>query len=252
MFESIKRWISAEPIDPQWEGVADWAKEHGHAFKRAKDSQGFIIDGVFGESPWRLEWGPPQRAYITTQELRIRMELHLPADLQMLLLSRPLTEMLEGETFERYTQGTQTQIDVATPEEMRWLAMFSKSTQGLPRTVRSHFEAVASNPLTAVAWIDSTMAAQLELASQSWLIGTTPFVLITLRGRLYLRMQLDSPDPLVVAQAVALFDTAAQSALRVAGMGAEVIGEWPASGVSTSWQIHLEDSEPSEPNERGP
>ncbi len=245
MFEAIKRWMSAEPPGPDWAGVAAWAKEHQYGFKRAKDNEGFVIDGTFGDSPWRLEWGPPQRSYITTQELRIRMELHLPSDLQMLLLSRPLMEMLEGETFDRYTQSTQTQIDLSTPEEMRWLAMFPKSTLMLPKGVRTHFGTVASNPKAAIAWVDTVVAAQLELAAQSWLRDAPPFLLMTLRGRLYLRLQLDPPEPSAVAGAVALFDVAAQSAMRVAGMGHEGAAEWPSSGASTAWQTQLED--PGEP-----
>ena len=246
MFEAIKRWMSAEPRGPDWAGVAAWAKEHHHGFKRVRDNEGFVIDGAFGDNSWRLEWGPPQRAYITTQELRIRMELRLPSELQMLLLSRPLMEMLEGETFERYTESTQTHIDLSTPEEMRWLAMFPKSTQSLPKGIRTQFAAVSSSPQTAIAWVDAAVTAQLEHAAQTWLSDAPPFLLMTLRGRLYLRLQLDAPDPAVVGEAVALFDVAAQSALRVGGMGTDAGVDWPTSGASTAWQ-NLED-----PGERKP
>ncbi len=247
MFEAIKRWMSAEPPGPDWGHVAAWAAKQRYGFKRAKDSEGFIIDGAFGDSPWRLEWGPPQRSYITTQELRIRMELHLPADLQMLLLSRPLMERLEGETFERYTQGTQTEIDFSTPEEMRWLAMFPKATQSLPRNTRNHFGAVASgDPQIIASWVDAAVAAPLEQAAESWLSSAPPFVLMTLRGRLYLRLQLDPPEPSVMGEVLTLFDVMAQSARRVAGFGSDSGAEWPSTGASTAWQTQFE--EPHDPD----
>src|SRR5438093_8478212 len=87
MLDAIKRWISGGPPGPDWAGVSGWAQKQGYSFKRAKDDQGFVIDGAFGTRPWRLEWGPPQRAYIPTTELRLRMELQLPSDLQMLVMS---------------------------------------------------------------------------------------------------------------------------------------------------------------------
>ena len=69
------------------------------------------------------------------------MELKLPSDLQMMVLTRPLLELLERETFEHYTESTQTHIDISTPEEMRWLAMFPKVTLVLPKSIRGRFGA---------------------------------------------------------------------------------------------------------------
>ena len=55
---------------------------------RRRDDDGFVIDGQLDGTPWRIEWGPPQRTYIDGHELRLRMELGLPPDLQM-LVARP-------------------------------------------------------------------------------------------------------------------------------------------------------------------
>jgi len=241
MFESIKRWMAGDrPEGPDWSAVSAWASQHGHRFKRAKEEQGFVIEGAFGDRPWRLEWGPPQRAYIDTEELRIRMELKLPSDLQMMVLTRPLLELLERETFEHYTESTQTHIDIATPEEMRWLAMFPKVTLVLPKAVRGRFGAVGSNPQTTAAWVDGTFAQQLEQATQGLLASEPPLVLMTLRGRVYLRLELDPPDPLAIAQAVDLFHAAAQAALNVSGTAQEGQPEWPTT-ASTAWQSQLDD-----------
>jgi hypothetical protein len=246
MLDAIKRWISGGPPGPDWGGVSSWAQKQGYGFKRAKDDEGFVIDGTFGIHPWRLEWGPPQRAYIPTTELRLRMELQLPSDLQMLVMSRPLMETLERETFDRFTESNQTQIDVATPEEMRWLAMYPKvPLDELSKNARSHFGAVAVHPKTAAAWVDATVAEQLGQAAKTLLREDPPFVLMTLRGRVYMRLQLDDPEPTSVAQAVALFQAAAQAAQRVGSGSGDTSAGWPST-ASSAWQTQLtaEDSKP--------
>jgi len=68
---------------------------------------------------------------------------------------------------------------------------------------------------------------------------------MTLRGRVYLRLQLAVPEPAVLAQAVALFDAAAQSALRLADARRDRPGDAPSTGI-TAWQAQLDDSPDSE------
>jgi hypothetical protein len=250
MLNAIRRWISGGSTGTDWSGVSEWAQKHKHGFKRAKDDEGFVIDGSFDGRPWRLEWGPPQRAYITAQELRIRMELQLSSNLQMLVMSRALMELLERETFERYTQSNQTLIDVSTPEEMRWLAMFPKANLELPKSVKGQFGAVASDPHNALAWVGESFGLQLAHASLNLLRDQPPFLIMTLRGRVYMRLQLETPDPVLIGQAVDLFRAAAQSALHI-GMvvheSAPPSGDWPTT-ASTAWQTDLM---PEDPKDRG-
>jgi len=246
MLDAFKRWISGGPHGRDWSGVSVWAQQQGHAFKRARDAEGFVVDGSLDERPWRLEWGPPQRAYIQGHELRIRMELQLPSAVQMLLISRALMERLERETFERYTQSNQTLIDVSTPEEMRWLAMFPKTELAeLPKDLRQRFGAVASDPEAAWQWVDAPFAQQLGVAASRVLVGDPPFLLMTLRGRVYLRLQLEEPDAVAVGTMVSLFQAAARSALAMRG-GAHGAGEWPSTSSSTAWTELQPDDDPNE------
>ena len=76
--------------------------------------------------PWRLEWGPSQRPYIQGHELRLRAEMGLAPDLQLVLMNRALQETMEKAVFDQYVEGVQTRIDNQTPPEMRWLVMFPK------------------------------------------------------------------------------------------------------------------------------
>ena len=160
----------------------------------------------------------------------------------MLLLSRPLMETLERQTFEQYTANMQTQIDVSTPEEMRWLAMFRKVPLALPKDAKGRFAAVALNPAHAVDWTAGPLVERLTKLARGALVADPPLVLMTLRGRLYLRLQLAALDMAMVEAAVDLFETAAAQAVRVAGGLHEGPPAWPST-ASTAWetQIHPED-----------
>ncbi len=85
------------------------------------------------------------------------------------------------------------------------------------------------------AWLEGPLAQQLERLLGSVLQHDPPFVLMTLRGRAYLRLQLIDPDPAALAAALQLFECAVRQALRVAVHQVEPGQEWPNTG-STAWQ----------------
>jgi hypothetical protein len=240
MFEAIKRLMTRQaPAEPEWPAVRDWAKQQNMAFKRVRDEEGFVLDGQLDGKPWRMEWGLPQRQYIEGHELRLRMELGLSPNLQMLLLSQPLFEALERSTFESFTESTQTVIDHNTPEEMRWLVMFPKAPFKAAKGVRQHFHLIGSVPLEAANWVEGALALQFEEAATGFLQALPPFVLMVLRGRLYLRLQLPEPDVAVLTQAVTLFEAAALQALRTNAEVKDGAGAWEHSSGSTAWQTQL-------------
>jgi hypothetical protein len=243
MLESLKRLFSRPGSARDLREIEAWAKRHGHGFKRVRDEDGFVIDGRLEGKPWRIEWGPPQRAYIEGHELRLRMELDLPSDAQMLVLSRPLMDTLERKTFEEFTDNVQTQIGTKTPEEMRWLVMFPKLNLSHLKTLRAHFGAVASEPSAGLAWIEGPLANQLEHAAADWL-RDEPLVLMILRGRVYLRTQLAAPEPDAVAAALALFETAVAQAMRTVGDAVEPSADSGSNGSSTAWQSFPPEDEP--------
>ena len=243
MLESLKRLFAGKPAPAAaWADVAEWSARQALNFRRVREGEGFVIEGQLDDRPWRLEWGPPQRAYIAGRELRMRMELDLPGDLQMLLLTKPLMDLLERQTYESFTEGLQTQIDTGTPEEVRWLVMFPKANLNMYRALRSRLGAVSAVPSAVPQWLEGPLAQQLERALATLLQFDPPFVLMTLRGRLYLRLQLVDPDIGSLAAAVSLFETAARQALRASSQVGESGQEWPSTG-STAWQS-FDDSKP--------
>ncbi|MGS0757763.1 hypothetical protein ACVBEH_25740, partial [Roseateles sp. GG27B] len=62
----------------------------------------------------RIEWAASQRSYIRGNELRMRCELRLHSDLQMMVLCRQLMETLESAVFEAYTDTLKTRVDTDT------------------------------------------------------------------------------------------------------------------------------------------
>jgi len=249
MFDSIKRFFSKSVSERDLRSVFDWAKRSGHVMRRTKSDDGFVIDGALQGKPWRLEWGPSQRTYIEGCELRIRMELHLPQDQQMLLLSRPLMEALERQTYEQFVDNVQTQIDAQTPEEVRWLVMFPKVDLNGLNTLNARFEVVASQPEVGRNWIEGPLANLLEReALQGLLLEEPPFVLMTVRGRAYLRLQLTTPAVADISSALALFETAAAQAMRVAPKVADTASAWSAT-ASTAWQ-DLQSDQKVDPRKR--
>lgn len=215
MLGSIKAFFANQRLGPDFSEIAAWAKRRGHAFKRERDGLGFVIDGELEGTPWRLEWGPPQRSYIEGHELRVRMELGLPPDLQMLLMSRQLMELLEKQAFEKFTENNQTEMGGATPEETRWLVMFPKISLAGSKLPRGSFGGVSNLPHEGQAWLDGPLARALEGAAGTLLRHAPPLVLMTLRGRAYLRMQMAAADETHVAAALGLFETACSEAIRV-------------------------------------
>ena len=256
MLKALQRWLgprrAARPasrpvgVANAWQDVAEWAAQKGHTFKRTREGNGFVIDASLNSQPWRLEWGPSQRASISGHELRFRMELQLPSTLQMLVLNRTLLKSLERESFERYTEVNQTQVDVSTSEEMRWVAMFAASSLTAQRALRPHFAALSNPPSQVEAWLQGDLASALLLVGASVLPVDMPCVLMTLRGRTYLRMALPEPKAATLEAMSELFATACTEAIRVSTIGMDASATSPSvaghtlSPGTTALQTHIE------------
>lgn len=234
MLGGFKGFFANQGLGPDFSEIAAWAKRRGHTFKRERDGNGFVVDGKLEDQVWRLEWGPPQRPYIEGRELRLRMELGLPPDLQMLLMTRPLMEYLEKRAFEQFTQSNQTELGSATPEETRWLVMFPKISLAT-KMMRGTYGGVSSLPHEGPAWLEGPLAHALERAAGTLLRLQPPMVLMTLRGKIYLRMQLPQADETDVAAALALFETAGTEAIRVGKARGDEPVTWSTT-LSTAWQ----------------
>lgn len=262
MLDAFKRWMGRDdrPAPVDWSDTIDWATARGLDFRRERDDRGFVVEGRAGEHAWRLEWGPPQRGYLQGPELRMRCELGLPGDLQMLLVSSELAEALERDAFSRFTEQAQTEVDLDLPEEMRWLALYRRAPLARWKGLRGRLEAVAAVPDTVEAWVDDeAFAARLEKVlapvapdaaggvPERRARPLQPLVLMTLRGRLYLRTELADPHGPTMDAARGLFEQAigrldaARGALGARGGSRHASsrppeGDTDPCGTATAWQ----------------
>ncbi len=239
MLDGIKRWLgsSARTDATAWEGVAPWAESHQYGFRSVPD-EGFVVDGRLGATPWRMEWGPSQRPYIQGQELRIRSELGLGSELQLLVMNRMLAEQMEKAVFEQAVEGVQTRIDNQTPPEMRWLVMFPKLGGAEMGALKERWVALSSQKSWLQQWLDGPMAAALAAVRVD---EALPIVLMVGRGRLMLRVSQADTHVGQLQSWLRLFETAIREARRVASDSPESIS--PSQPPSLWQQSALPGSE---------
>lgn len=216
MFDALKRLIGSAPSpDTAGQVLAAWAKSEGLALKRVKDKAGggFVVVTPEG---WRVEWGASQRVYIPEQELRFRCDTGVSGDVQFILVTKVLAQMLESDVFARYTNAMQTQIDNTLPDEMRWLAMHQRIPLSPGTVLSRRFVLVGNAESVARKWLEDDMLSALEDAASSWWTDSLMLVLTLNRGILTLRM---AGQPLEVAQLKMvglLFAQATRSLRRIA------------------------------------
>jgi hypothetical protein len=244
-FKQVKHWFVARASSARWRSIHDWAEARNAQFRITRDGRGFLIEQPKAlPGSLRIEWGASQRAYIEGNELRMRCELRLHGDLQMMVLCRQLMDRLESAVFEAYTDTLKTRVDTDTPEEMRWLVMFPKFNQINSKLVRQRFGAVAVNKELISAWLDGELSEVLARASQDLLPEGLPVVLMTMRGNVYLRTSMPEPSLAQIQGLVKVLEVACREVQRVNEKLSDR-GPWPTT-TSIAWQSSRPDEDPAQ------
>lgn len=208
--QSALRAENASGITP----VSEWAGTQGFSYFHQDKGQGFLLTGQVRGKPWKLECGPSSRSYILGDELRARAELGVNGDAAVLIMNRPLKESLEKRAYAIYTDTLQTTADPSLPEEMRWLAMYEEfGWSSLVPDFWERYTVLADQRDHALAWIDSNLAELLLHWPQPGVSAQTPFILMLLRGKAYLRMQYSPGDIATLQHAAVIFTSACEAAL---------------------------------------
>jgi len=208
--QSALRAENASGITP----VSEWAGTQGFSYFHQDKGQGFLLTGQVRGKPWKLECGPSSRSYILGDELRARAELSVNGDAAVLIMNRPLKESLEKRAYAIYTDTLQTTADPSLPEEMRWLAMYEEfGWSSLVPDFWERYTVLADQRDHALAWIDSNLAELLLHWPQPGVSAQTPFILMLLRGKAYLRMQYSPGDIATLQHAAVIFTSACEAAL---------------------------------------
>lgn len=222
MWMRLKRLLSrpsTTPADAAVQVFTAWCKPHSLTLKRVKDrsGDGFVITSPQG---WRLEWGPSQRPYIIGPELRLRAQTDIASDVQLVLLSKVLSQKLESAVFSRYTHAMQTQVDQSLPDEMRWLAMHPRIPLSAHPGLSRRFHMVCNAPHVAQAMLEGPWADTMVKAADNWWSDALTLVVTVNRGRASLR----TPGvPITAAQLDFLlpYFTSLISALNAVAHGAD-------------------------------
>jgi hypothetical protein len=248
LLRALRSWKDDAPGQDQ--ALLRWAREQRFVIKRVRDGSGLVVLGAshgLGELPWRLEWGASQRTYIGGAELRMRMELGLPKDMHAMVLSERLRERLEAQTFEDWTNSNRTLVAQQTPEETRWVALYPTVKAFRAQRLARRMSLFCPQEDLARTWMSPAFESALLMACDSLLEGDAPFIVMLLRGRLYLRVQCAEPELRLLKAAVEVLEAAAQSASKAASAWtsshsgrSHSAGEssWLTSGLST-WNSEL-------------
>ena len=218
MLEGIKRWLTSSSSDARRsasvgvESFKGWSRSAQVQIRTPREGEGLIVDGKLGDAPWRLEWGESQRPYVLGRELRIRGEVSVPGELQIIVLNKVLQEAIEKTMFEQFVEGVQTRIDTETPAEMRWVVMYPKLKGSELGELRERYAAVSSMKPWLQQWLDGPLGAALLGLKVD---PTTAFVLMIGRGRLTLRPEVDEASPGSFEPHLRLFEIALREAQRV-------------------------------------
>ncbi|MDB5946076.1 MAG: hypothetical protein JWQ33_1102 [Ramlibacter sp.] len=225
MFERIKKALSREPRDDAKEtlgpashmaggAVSEWASTRGFGFSVSGDGGTLTLEGRIKGKRWRMELGPPSRDFIRGEEVRGRAELGIDEDAAVLILNRTLKEALEKKAYSIYTDQLQTTADPNLPEEMRWLSMYDEvGWDGLPHEFWKRYAVLADRRENALAWIDPALAAMMMDWPEPAPAAETPFMVMLLRGKAYLRMEYQPADMPTLQHAALIFTTACEAAL---------------------------------------
>lgn len=228
MFDRIKKALSREPREPREDAketlgppsqlaggaVSEWASTRGFGFSTSGDGGTVTLEGRVQGKRWRMELGRPTRNFIRGEELRGRAELGIDPNAAVLLLNRTLKEALEKKAYSAYTDDLQTMADPNLLEEMRWLAMYDEvGWNALPQAFRERYAVLADRRENALAWLGPALAAMMMDWPDPPPGAETPFMLMLLRGKAYLRMEYQPADMPTLQHAALIFTSACESAL---------------------------------------
>jgi hypothetical protein len=97
---------------------------------------------------------------------------------------------------------------------MRWLAMYDEvGWESLPQAFWGRYAVLADRRENALAWIDPALAAMMLDWPEPSPTLETPFMLMLLRGKAYLRMEYQPSDMPTLQHAALIFTGACESAL---------------------------------------
>ena len=183
-----------------------WGEARGLAFEPGRDGR-CSLSGQWQGGAVRIDLQPASRPYLDGWELAARTDLGLALPTGTVLLNRPLKQALgkwADYLYSQLTHSLQTMADTL-PEEVRWLATYRDA--GWPGPDPAFFERYAvltDAPDEARLLVDAAVVQALLQRPAGDGAADAPFLLMRLRGKLQMRLQLATPGQ--VGEGIAALD----------------------------------------------
>ncbi len=200
--------LTADPVHPSHLQVdSKW---------RQSPDVGIRMHGVLQGKPWKLERAAASRNYISGEEIRGRADIAVDPQATIIIMNRPLKELLEKRAYALYTDSLETHASPTLMEEMRWLALYPEvGWERCPDSFWQRYAVMTNHRAQAIKWVTPGLAELLRVWPEPAPGANIPFILMVMRGKAHLRMQLTSTEPASLDHISNLFTTAAQSAIDV-------------------------------------
>jgi hypothetical protein len=206
--DSVRAGTAVHVGAPHGEGTQDIS------LRRESSVSG--VQGMLQDKPWKLERAASSRDYIVGKELRGRADMAVDAQVSVIIMNRPLKELLEKRAYALYTDSIETVASPTLMEEMRWLALYPQVGWGsLADSFWHRYAVMTGHREHAMSWVNPQLANLLMTWHESATAADIPFILMVMRGKVRLRMQLTPEDANTLKHITRLFKIAAQSAVDV-------------------------------------
>ena len=213
---SVAQWTPKKDSCFSESEVAAWAYQHAFTCAGPTSNAQFTVSGAIDGHLWKIERRAGSRQFIKGDELMARAVLDLPISPVVIVMNRSLRDDLEKQAYSICTDQVRTLAGPSLTEEMRWLALYPECPQPqLPKDFHQLCSVMAGNEADAARWISHDLA---ELVWRSVAVDPElPFILMLLRGKVYLQRQLkvsaELGDVTALPESVKIFRTASESAL---------------------------------------
>lgn len=221
---SVTQWPSKINRSVLESEIAVWASEQALIYTGPTETTQYNISGTVNGLPWKIERRPASRQFIKGDELMARAVLDLQPERAVIVMNTSLKNILEKQAFSIYTDPVHTSAEQSLTEEMRWLALYPQCAQpNLPNDFRQLCVVLAGSTADATRWISNEIA---QLVGESVARDPDlPFILMVLRGKVYLQRQLELKPKLgaiaILEGSVKIFQAASTSALEAFANQAE-------------------------------
>ncbi len=195
MFDSMWNALSpARRLRARHAPLVQWAEARGLEFLARRDDACAFV-GEWSGQPVRIDLQPAGRPYLEGWELNARTEIGMPLPSGVVLMNRALKLSMDrwaDYLYSQLTNSVQTMADTL-PEELRWLATYRDA--GWPGPEPAFFERYAvltdSTDEARALVDDATVQALMHWPDDARSVET-PLLLMRLRGKLQLRLQLEA------------------------------------------------------------